>query len=79
MEKQFGWVHNLGGVESLDLQGRSVLAKLTESQRWHQLKGSVALLREDLERGQWPLLALMPNTSVSSCTLLVPFKQLHWY
>ena len=29
---------------------------------------------EGLEKGQWPLLALMPDTSVSPCITLVPFS-----
>ena len=52
MEKQLGWAHNLGGVESLGISkvGQIVLAKLMESQIWHQLTSSVALWRERLEK-----------------------------
>ena len=56
--------------------GQTVLATLMESQIRHQLAGSVALLEEGLEKGQWPLLTLMPDTSVSACVPLVPFKLL---
>ena len=43
MEKQFGWAHKLGGTESLGIskEGQTVLAKLMESQMWHQLASSV--------------------------------------
>ena len=58
--------------------GQTVLARLMESQIWHQPAGSVSLLREGSEMGQWPLLALMPETSVSSCIALMPFKLLPW-
>ena len=62
MEKQLGWAHKLGGAKSLEISkaSRTVLARLIESQIWHQLASSVALLGNGLEKGQWPLLALMP-------------------
>ena len=62
----------MGGVESLGISrvGQTVLAGLMESQIWHQVASSVG----GLEKGQWPLLALMPDTSVPPCMLLVPFK-----
>ena len=58
MEKQLGWAHKLGGAESLEISkvSQTVLAKLMESQIWHQPAGSVALLGEGSEKGQWPLL-----------------------
>ena len=39
MEKQLGWAHKFGGVESLEISKASqiVLAGLMESQIWHQL------------------------------------------
>ena len=42
MEKQLGWAHKLGGVESLRISkaGQTVLARLMESQIWHQLASS---------------------------------------
>ena len=52
---------------------QTVLARLMESQIWHQLAGSV---EEGLEKGQWSLLILVPDTSVSPCVPLVPFKLL---
>ena len=72
----------LGGGESLGIskEGQTMLARLMESQICHQLAGSVALwLRggEGLDKGQWPMLALMPDTSVPPCMLLVSFKRLH--
>ena len=80
MEKQLGWACKSGGAESLGISkaGQTLLARLMESQIWHQPVGSVALLGEDLEKGQWPLLALMPDISVSPCIPLVPFKPLPW-
>ena len=67
MGKQLGWAHKLGGAKSLEIckASRTVLARLIESQIWHQLAGSVALCGEGLEKGQWPLLVLIPDTSVS--------------
>ena len=43
MEKQLGWAHKLCGAESLGIskEGQTVLAKLMESQMWHQLASSV--------------------------------------
>ena len=81
----------MGGTESQAIcrVGQTVLARLMESQIWHQ---PVALLiygsvwREP-RKGQWPLFTslrenchpaftLMPDTSVSPCMPLVPFKLL---
>ena len=61
MEKQLGWAHKSGGVESLGIfrVDQTVLTRLMESQIWHQLASSVALWGEGSEKGQWPLLALM--------------------
>ena len=65
MEKQLGWACKLGGAESLYMSkvGQTVLATLMESQIWHQLARSMALWGEGPEKGQWPLLALMPDSS----------------
>ena len=43
MEKQLGWACKLSGAESLGISkvGQMVLARLMESQMWHQLAGSV--------------------------------------
>ena len=68
MEKQLGWDHKLGGAESLRISkaGPTVLASL------------LALWGEVLEKGQWPLLALILDISVSPCIPLVPFNLLPW-
>ena len=75
MGKQLGWGCNLGGAESLWISkvGHTVLARLMESQIWHVEPTST--VGEGLAKGQWPLLALMPDTSVS-LSMLVPFKVL---
>ena len=67
----------MGGAESLEISkaGQTMLARLTESQVWHQLAGSVRG-GEGLEKRQWPLLTFMPDTSVSPHMPLVPFKLL---
>ena len=67
MEKQLWWVHKLGGAESLGASkvGHTVLARLMESQIWHQLAGLVARWWEGSEKGQWPLFTLMPDILVS--------------
>ena len=43
MEKQLGWAGKLGEVESprISEAGQTMFARLTESQIWHQLAGSV--------------------------------------
>ena len=38
-----------------------------------------ALWGEGLEKGQWPLITLMPDTLISPYKPLVPFKLLPWY
>ena len=70
----------MGGAESLGISrvGQTVLARLMESQIWHQLASFVALWVEGLEKGQWLLLTLMPDTLVSPSMPLVPFKLLPW-
>ena len=75
MEKWLGWVHKVDVSESLGISkaGQTLLARLMDSQIWHQLAGSVGGVSE---KGQWPLLTLMPDTSVSPCVPLVPFKLL---
>ena len=64
------------GAESLGISkaGETVLARLMESQIWHQPAGSMALWAEGSEKGQWTLLTLMPDTSASPSMPLVPFK-----
>ena len=43
VEKQLGWAHKLRGEESpgISKEGQTLLARLMESQIWHQLAGSV--------------------------------------
>ena len=76
MEKLLGLACKLGGTESLGISkaGQIVLANLMESQIWHEPISSVALHGEGLERGQWPLLTPMPDTSDSPSMPPVPFK-----
>ena len=69
MEKQLGQ----GGVSGDLKVGQTVLARLMDSQIWHQISDTV---EESLGKGQWPLLSLMPDTSVSSSIPLVIFKLL---
>ena len=78
VEKQLGLAHNLGKAESLEISksGQTVLARLMESQIWHQLAGSVALWGEGLEKGQWPLFTLMSDATVSPSMPLGFFKLL---
>ena len=77
MEKQLGWACKLGGAGSLGISkaGQTVLARMMESQLWYQLTSSGG---EDLGKGQWLLLTLMPDTSVSPSISLVPFKMPSW-
>ena len=45
---------NLGQVESQGISkaGQTVLARVMESQLWHQIAGSMVLCGEGLEKGQ---------------------------
>ena len=64
MEKQLGWICKLDGMESLQISRvrQTVLARLMESQIWHQLASSVSLWGEGVEKGQLVLLTLMPDS-----------------
>ena len=67
----FIWESSFDGMESLRISrvGQTVLARLVESQIWHQTAGSVALLREGSKKGQWPLPAFLYERKLapSSC------------
>ena len=54
MEEHLGWAYKLGGVESQGISrvGQTVLARLMESQIWHQPAGSMALQEDGSEKGQ---------------------------
>ena len=79
MERQLGFTSKLGGREFMGISRAEhiVLARLMESQKWHQPAGSVTLLGEGLEKGYClpfclgescpPALTLVPGASVS-CT-----------
>ena len=86
----------MGGTESQAIcrVGQTVLARLMESQIWHQSARSVALWlcgrrAQKRDNGLCPpfclgescltALALMPDTSVPPCMPLVPFKLLPWF
>ena len=72
MEKLLGWASKLGREESLEISkaSQTVLDRLMAS------TSLLALWGKCLEKGQWPLLALMQDTSVPPCVPLVPFKLL---
>ena len=81
-KKELGWAHKLGWKESLEISraGQKVLARLTESQIWHQPASCLALYGKR-ENGLClpfflPALALRPDISVSPCMPVVPFKVL---
>ena len=64
------WVApELGGTESQGISkaGQRVLARLMESHIWHwpASSGSVALLWEGSEKGQWPLPAFLSGRKLS--------------
>ena len=67
--------HKLGGAEPLGISkaGQTVLSWLMESQYCTSLP---AWWGEGLEKGQWPLLALMPSSSVAPSIPVVPFNLL---
>ena len=68
MKKQLGWASKLGGVESLWISkvGHTVLARLMESQIWHQPTGFVG-------RG------LSKGTMASAHFDARHFPVYHWY
>ena len=70
----------MGGLKSQGISrvGQTMSARLMESQIWHQFTSSVTLCKKGSEKGQWLLLTLMPDTSVSPFMSLVPFKLLSW-
>ena len=80
MEKQLGWTNKLGGKESLGISkaGQTVLARLMESQIWHQLAGFVCG-GGGTGNGQCLLLTPMPATSAFPNMPLVPFKLPPWH
>ena len=76
MEKQLGWAHKLGGVEPLRISrvDHTVLARLMESQIWHQPAG---FLWGWLSRGT--MASDSPDARpFSLCIPLVPFKLPPW-
>ena len=80
MEKEFGWTGKISGAESQGISkvSQTVLARLMVFQIRYPFAGSLALWGEGLEKRQWFLLALMPDTSVSPSMLLMPFKLQPW-
>ena len=73
METQLGWARKLGGTLWISKASQTVLVKLMESQICHQCAGSGG---GGLIKGRWPLIALIPDASVSPSIPLVPFKLL---
>ena len=72
MEKSLGWACKLGGTESQGISraGQTVVARLMESQIWHQPASSVALWGEGSEKGQWPLPAFLSERKLSPSSCL---------
>ena len=70
MEKQLGWCESLG----ISKAGQTVLARLLESQIWHQLASSAAQCLGGREvgsaKGQWPLLAFLSGRKLSPSSRL---------
>ena len=75
MEKQLGWVLNFGGAEPLGISkvGQTVLARLMESQIWHQLAG---FMRRGFSKGTLFSAHLDARHFSLSLMPLVPFKLL---
>ena len=71
-----GW----GGVSG-GLQGRSnSVSQVDGVSDMHQPAGFVVLWEEGSEKGQWPLLTLIPDTSAYPSMPLVPFNlPPHWW
>ena len=73
----------MGGLESTRISrvGQTVVARLIESQIGHQPASSVALCRESLGKGQWPLPTflsgrkLSPNSSLDARHQFLPVCQ----
>ena len=74
MEKQLEWAHKLGGAEPLGISrvghtGVSQVDGVSDMALDYWLCSG-----EGSAKAQWTLLTLMPDTSFSPCTPLVPFK-----
>ena len=76
-KKQLGWACKLGGEESLGISkvGQTVLARLMESQIWHQLASSVG---GEYRKGTRASPCLDARQFSFSLYILVPFKLLPW-
>ena len=48
--------------------GQTVVARLMESQIWHLPAGSMALLLEGSDKGQWPLPTFLSGRKLSPCS-----------
>ena len=72
MEKQ---LLKLGGAESLGMSkvSQTVITKLMGPQMWYQLAGSMG---GAIRKGTMTSACLNPDTSVSPCVPLMPFKLL---
>ena len=78
-EQSFIWKNSLGG--SINWVGQSLWGSPRRVKQcqpgWRRFiygTSLSAVWRWGLEKGQWPLFSLMPDTSVSPIMLLVPFK-----
>ena len=62
----------LGGMEPQGISGvvKTVLASLIESQIWHLSAGSMALLGEGSEKGQWRLPTFLSGRKLSASSHL---------
>ena len=78
MEKQLGWAHKWDAAVSGDLQGGSnsvsQVNEVSDMTPACWLCGSAGQGEEKSEKRQWPVLALMTDSSASPSILLVPFK-----
>ena len=83
MEKQLRWALKLGGTKSQDISkaGQTVLARLMESQRWHQLtssvgrafsKGTMAITHLDARHFS---LSLYTTSALQAATLVLEVRE----
>ena len=92
IENHLGWSHKWGRTEfpQISKASQTVLARLMESQIWHQPASSVALCGRTHKKDNGlcpplclgescpPAFALIPDSLVSPYMPLVPFKLLPW-
>ena len=78
VEKPLGWASKLGGAEPLGVFKAGSIGVSQVDGVSDMAPSLLALCGEGSAKGQWSLLTLMPDTSLSPCVPLMPFRRLPW-